>query len=134
MALETLKGVPTIGGYHVIVMDELRDKFPDKFPDGRMDYAWFEKEIRPYNFIYLRNDVNSIAFTIQNGPIKENGVNGCQVDTLLYAAKAIIEGLDAKFPCEENAQCVSHLKAALDWLDQRTKKREARGVEGTSLR
>ena len=33
---------------------------------------------------------------IQNGPIKENGVNGCQVDTIIEATKAIIEGLNKK--------------------------------------
>lgn len=48
MALETLKGVTEIGGMKVVVMDELREKFPDKFNEsGAMNWEWFEKEIRP---------------------------------------------------------------------------------------
>ena len=92
MALETLKGVEKIGKYNVVVMDELRDKHPDKFNEsGAMDYTWFEKDVRPHNFVYVRHDVNSLSFTIQNGPVKESGVNGCQVDTVIEAAKTILE-------------------------------------------
>ena len=133
MALETLKSVTKIGGFDVVVMDELREKFPDKFNDsGSMDYKWFEKDIRPYNFVYVRHDVNSVSFTIQNGPVKENGVNGCQVDTIVAAAKKIIEGLNAKFPCRENAMAITKLDECLMWLEKRTKDREVRGVEGTN--
>jgi len=131
MALETLKGIEEIGGFNIIVMDELRDKFPEKFNEsGGMDYQWFESEIRPKNFIYLRHDKNSLSFTIQNGPIKEAGVNGCQVDTLIEAAKLIIEGLNSKFPCIENEMTIHRLKEALIWLRERKINREKRGVEG----
>ena len=69
MALETLKNVKEIGGFSVVIMDELRNKFPEKFNEsGGMDYKWFESEIRPNNFIYVRQDVNSISFTLQKGP------------------------------------------------------------------
>jgi len=133
MALETLAGIKKLGGFDVVVMDELRPKHPDKFNEsGAMDYKWFEAEIRPNNFVYVRNDVNSISFTIQNGPIKENGVNGCQVDTLIHAAKTIIDGLNKKFPCRENALAITKLEEALHWLAARTKNREARNVEGTN--
>ena len=131
MALETLKGVSEIGGFPAIVMDELREKFPEKFNEsGAMDYAWFEKDIRPSNFVYIRNDVNSISFTIQNGPVKENGINGCQIDTLVHAAKLILEGLNKNFPCRENACAITKLDEAIHWLDARAKDREKRGVEG----
>jgi len=133
MALETLKGIKEIGGYPVIVMDELREKYPEKFNEsGSMDYKWFEAEIRPTNFIYVRHDVNSISFTLQNGPIKEVGENGCQVDTLIHAAKLILEGLNAKFPSEYNEMAINKLDMAIRHLEQRTKDREARNVEGTS--
>jgi hypothetical protein len=131
MALETLKGVRTIGGFNVVVMDELREQFPDKFNEsGAMDYKWFEKDVRPHNFVYVRHDVNSLAFTIQNGPIKEHGINGCQVDTIIEAAKAILEGLNKQFPCRENACAITKLDEALHWLEHRKKDREKRGVEG----
>jgi hypothetical protein len=133
MALETLKGVESIGGFDVVVMDELKEKYPKKFNEsGAMDYGWFEKEIRPHNFIYLRHDKNSISFTIQNGPIKENGVNGCQVDTIIEAARMVIHGLTQKFPCRENALALTKLDEALLWLMKRKIDREARGVEGHS--
>jgi hypothetical protein len=131
MALETLKGIESIGGFKVVVMDELREKYPEKFNEsGAMDYKWFEEEIRPSSFIYVRQDKNSLSFTIQNGPIKEVGVNGCQVDTLIEAAKLIIEGLNKNFPCIENNMMMHHLDEALDWSDKRKKDREKRNVEG----
>ena len=132
MALETLRDVVTIGGFSVVIMDDLKKKFPEKFsgPSSQMDYAWFEKEIRPKNFIYVRQDVNSIAFTLQNGPIKEKGVNGCQVDTIIEAAKTILSGLNKQFPCKENEVAIAHLENALGVLGQRKKDRISRGVEG----
>lgn len=133
MALETLKNIKELGGFPVVIMDELREQYPERFNEsGAMDYAWFERDIRPQNFVYVRHDVNSISFTIQNGPVKENGVNGCQVDTLVHAAAHMIRELNKKYPCRENSLAVTKLEEALHWLEARTKDREARGVEGTS--
>lgn len=132
MALETLKGIKTIGGFNVIVMDELREKHPEMFnkESGAMDYAKFEAEIRPKYPIQVRHDKNSIAFTIQNGPIKEVGVNGCQVDTMIVAAAAIITELNTKFPSPHNDVALKHLKLAVEALEERKQDRERRGVEG----
>jgi hypothetical protein len=133
MALETLKDVKEIGGFPLVVMDELREKYPEKFNEsGSMDYHWFEKDIRPHNFIYLRKDKNSLSFTLQNGPIKEVGINGCQVDTLIEAAKLILEGFNAKFPSIYNMEALEDLEGALHWLRKRKADREKRDVEGTS--
>lgn len=133
MALETLKGVESIGGFEVVVMDALREKYPERFIEGgQMDWTWFETTIRPSRFIYVRNDKNSISFTIQNGPIKEVGVNGCQVDTMIETAKVMLEGLNAKFPCRENSLAITKLEESLMWLNQRKVNREKRGVEGLS--
>lgn len=133
MALETLKGVTEINGEKIVVMDELREKHPERFTEtGAMDHKWFEETIRPNAFIYVRHDKNSLSFTIQNGPIKESGKNGCQVTDVIAVAKHIMEQLNAKFPCRENAMTITHLDEALMWQDKRTKDREARKVEGTS--
>jgi hypothetical protein len=114
-------------------MDDLKSLFPERFnASGAMDYAWFETEIRPRKHIYFRRDVNSLSFTLQDGPIKEVGVNGCQVDTLIAAAKLIIEGFNSQFPCDENVKAICALEEALVALDDRKKNREARGVEGLS--
>ena len=131
MALETLKGTEKIGKFHVVDMGELKKIYPDKFNEsGAMDYKWFESDIRPNNYVYVRHDVNSLSFTIQNGPVKEVGTNGCQVDTVIEAAKIIIEGLNKNFPCRENAMAITKLDEALMWLEKRTKDREKRQVEG----
>lgn len=133
MALETLKGIKKIGTQQIIVMDELREQHPDRFTEtGAMDHKWFEETIRPNAFIYVRNDKNSLAFTLQNGPIKESGVNGCQVTDVIAVAKHIIEELNKKFPCRENSITITKLEEALMWQAKRTQDREARNVEGLS--
>lgn len=133
MALETLKDVKEIGGFKVVDMNAIKETNPEMFrPDGSMIYHIFDEKIRPFNFIYVRHDVNSLSFNIQNGPIKENGVNGCQVDTIIEAAKVILEGLNKQFPCRENSTAITKLDEALLWLYKRKADREKRNVEGLS--
>ncbi len=133
MALETLKNIKKVNEEKIIVMDELKDLFPDKFSDsGAMDWHWFETVIRPFYFIYVRHDKNSLSFTLQNGPVKEHGKNGCQVTDIIAVAKHMIEELNKKFPCRENAMTITKLDEALMWQEKRTKDRVERHVEGTS--
>lgn len=113
MALETLKDVEEIGGFPVL-----------HIPDGDQCTEG------PADFVRVNHNINSIVFFLQNGPIKEVGVNGCQVDTIIEAARLIIEGLNEKFPCEENKRAVDSLDGALEFLAIRTADREKRGVEG----
>lgn len=94
--LELIKGLTKLAGNDVVVMDELRDKFPDKFnPSGGMDYKWFEKEIRPYNHIYIRQDVNSISFTLKKGELK-----GCDLNAVISAVIEMIHASSLKYPPE----------------------------------
>jgi hypothetical protein len=133
MALETLKGVKQINGENIVDMVALKEEHPDMFrPDGSMHYHLFEERIRPHNFIYVRHDVNSLAFTIQNGPIKEVGKNGCQVEDVMAVAKHIVEELNKKFPCRENSMVITKLDEAIMWSKKRTADRQARNVEGQS--
>ncbi len=76
----------------------------------------------------------------QKGPLGEEGVdrrepNGAFVETVIAAALQRIEWYQevcaGKFECAENAFAIGHLKDALDELDNRTKDRQLRGVEGT---
>ena len=122
MALETLKGVAEIGGFEVLSERPKDEK-------GNVDWDLFDEQ-RKEKPIYVDHDVNMISFRIQNGPIKENGVNGCQVDTLIHAAMVIINELNKKFPCDDNDEAISALSDSLLWLDKRKRDREARGVEG----
>jgi hypothetical protein len=75
----------------------------------------------------------------QNGPLGRDAErqvpNGAFVETVIQAARQRIEfyqtASNGKFACEENASALTCLDDALKVLDSRTKKREARQVEGT---
>jgi len=84
---------------------------------------YFERFVRPSAFIYVRHDVNSVSFQIQDGPIKENGKNGCQSIHLIAVAKLMIEGHNNNYPCAENIETIEYLSKALDAQEKRTKDR-----------
>jgi len=131
MALQTLKGIKKVGNFDIISIDELREQYPEKFNEsGIIDFKWFKKEIKSNYYVILNHDTNNISFNIQNGPIKENGINGCQVDTIIEIAMLIIKGLNNIYSCEENIIALKHLDEALLQLNKRKKDRENRGVEG----
>lgn len=117
MALETLKDVIEIDGFEVVRIAVPEGKYP---------------EFKPDSAIFINDYTNTIAFKIQDGPIKEVGMNGCQLDALIHAASKLIEGLNKKFPCDEYKIAMEHLDRALVALKVRKMKRESRGVEGTS--
>ncbi len=124
MALETLRGIEEIGGYKVLVVRPRKE-------DGSLDWDLFD-EMRKKHPIYIDHAVNMISFRIQDGPIKEHGVNGCQVDTLIHTARIMIQNMNEKFPCRQNELAIEGLNDALGWLEERKWDREKRGVEGTS--
>lgn len=72
----------------------------------------------------------------QNGPLSVGGLrrgpNGAFVETLIEAVIGRLEFYQqSKFACKENEVAMSHLYSALTFLNQRTKDREKRNVEGT---
>ena len=78
------------------------------------------------------------GFTIswQNGQLGRGAdrkePNGAFVEDVLDAVRDRIQFYqDSKFACDENAQALVHIGEALRILDERTKEREARAVEGT---
>ena len=129
MALETLKGVRKIDGFDVVDLEKLKADHTDD--NGNIDWDGIDANREDYP-ISIAFDKNMLSFKLQNGPVKEVGVNGCQVDTIIETAIIIIDGLNKKFYCKENAQALSHLKMALGALHMRKKDREKRGVEGRS--
>lgn len=74
-----------------------------------------------------------VMFTMQDGPIKEVGENGIQIDGVIEWARETIEGFNARFPCRENSLALTKLDEALMWLAARKANREKRGVEGTTV-
>jgi hypothetical protein len=71
-----------------------------------------------------------VTFQLQDGPIKEVGINGIQIDEVIEWAKAVIEGFNTRFPCRENSMIITKLDEALLWSVKRRLDREKRGVEG----
>jgi hypothetical protein len=77
----------------------------------------------------------------QNGPLgrgaQRQEPNGAFVETVISAAKQRLEFYQmahgGKFSCAENEDAITHLEAALTRLDERTKNRETREVEGTHI-
>lgn len=82
---------------------------------------------------YINEIGNTVTFQIQDGPIKEVGVNGCQIDDVIVWVKEKIEGFNAKFPCPENDGAVGALQVAIAMLKWRKMNREKRGVEGLNI-
>lgn len=130
MALETLKNVKEIGGFQVRTDRDIQRIFHNG--NRRLLEAPNWEEWRSKHPIIVDHLSNTISFKIQNGPIKEVGVNGCQVDTLIHAAMEILKGLNDQFPCKENEAAIDYLFDAITELENRKKDREQRGVEGTS--
>jgi hypothetical protein len=116
MCLETLADIKEIGSYRVCHVEDFLDTTVEDFDAP----------------IIINHGTNTIAFTLQKGPIKEVGANGVQIDTLILTCKQIIEGLNKKFSCYENVLAMEGLKDSLTALEKRKQNREERGVEGTS--
>ncbi len=69
----------------------------------------------------------------QKGPIKKHGVNGIAEGDLLCILIDRLEGFQkGEYACKENALVLTYLQGALGRLRDRTQRREAAGIEGTS--
>ena len=68
----------------------------------------------------------------QNGPIKEVGVNGLTQEALLAIVIDRLKSFQAgPFASDDNQQALHFAETSLFFLQERTRKRIARGVEGT---
>lgn len=113
MALETLQSLESLDGFSVVHQS-----------------VSSQQDLTERDFVVIDHESNEITFRIQNGPIGERGINGCQVDTMVAAATEVIRGLNAQFPCRENSLAITKLEEALLWLRARKDDRISRGVEG----
>lgn len=69
----------------------------------------------------------------QNGPVKEEGVNGCHNEDLIAIVIDRLQSFQSsEFACRENGIALRKLEEAMMWLNKRTADRQARGVEGTN--
>lgn len=88
------------------------------------------EHIKEIGWPQIHGQPSSVTFMVQSGPIKEFGVNGCQIDDVIRWAKEKIEEFNKAFPCRENSLVVTKLDEALLWLYERKRAREQRSVEG----
>lgn len=79
---------------------------------------------------FLKYEDFKLEAKIQKGPIKEVGVNGCQVDDVVQWSRDLISRLNDDFPCRENSIVLTKLDEAILWLRERKRDRMARNVEG----
>ena len=102
-------------------------------------YAIFAPQDRESNDQDVKNGeamaviANRAIIRFQNGPIKENGVNGVTQEALLAIVADRLRSFQAgPFSCRENAVALTHIETAQLWLHKRTLDRMQRGVEGTT--
>lgn len=79
-------------------------------------------------FDHVRDE---ITFSMLTMPASQGGdMSKAQLVDLIKVAKHMLEYLNAKFPCRENAMTITKLDEALMWQEKRTQDRITRGVEG----
>jgi hypothetical protein len=75
---------------------------------------------------------DALDILFQNGPIPEKGTNGVTQEVLLEIVIDRLRSFQASpFSCRENAIALTKIEEAKMWLQQRTRNRMERGVEGT---
>ena len=73
-----------------------------------------------------------VSVDFQAGPIGEEGRTGAFVEDLLFGVAERLKWYQSgEFRCRENAIALTHIETALLWLNERTRARRERGVEGT---
>jgi hypothetical protein len=111
--IELLKDIKKIDCFNIVVMDKLRETNPEMFrPDGSMHYHLFEEKIRPFNFIYLRNDVNSITFNL-----KKANQEGCHISTMIETCALMLEVLNEEKKNNHIEFAINHLQDAMGHLN-----------------
>lgn len=92
-----------------------------------MNQDQFKREVVEGEFEQIIENMCSVRF--QNGPLKENGLNGISQEALLTIVIDRLRGFQSgEFKCRENAVALTHLETAMLWLHKRTIDRMNRGV------
>ena len=87
----------------------------------------------PHDFTIKRDDVEIGHIHLQEGPIKEVGVNGVRDEDLLTIVLTRLEAFQgSEFNCIENQEAINGIREALESLQNRTLKRYSRDVERAS--
>ena len=92
------------------------------------------KHLKKLEGDFVKVNKNKITFTIQDGTIPKNGVNGMQAMDVINTLRELFVSLNEAFPCEENIRTIGHLDRARHWQTLRTIDRTNRKVEGKELK
>ena len=93
-----------------------------------------KNNVNSQQFFNIDLDTHTVSFTIQDGGVKEFGINGCQILDVLEFVKAFIELRAKQFPCRENSMTITKLDEAILWQHKRTSDRIQRNVEGLDIK
>jgi hypothetical protein len=93
-------------------------------------------EVKRHEHDYVDNASSStpwLSIRFQCGPVASVGRNGVQIENVIDVLVERLEGFQrGPFRCRENALAITKLEEARQWLMERTRKRQAQGVEGTN--
>jgi hypothetical protein len=94
-------------------------------------FKYLKKYFKGNSFVKVDVEKSTIAFTIQDGPIREVGVNGTQIDEIGKAWLKLIEYFNmGEARCRENSLSITKIEEALMWQNHRKIDRTERKVEG----
>ena len=120
-------------------MEVKHDLLTSKYTKVYSEDKEHQKFNAPHHFIVGLADTPKDTITpicevnFQEGPIKENGVNGvCNEDLIAMVIARLESFQESPYVSRDNAMAIAKLEEALLWLRKRTIGRENRGVEGTS--
>ncbi len=104
---------------------------------GSKDFTLVELSNHTFNafnsYVVKTEDKIVSVINFQEGPIKENGINGCHHEDLINIVIHRLESFqDGALRCRENALAITKLEEAIHWLKHRTDDRKNRQVVGTS--
>lgn len=120
MAINSLKDLKEINGKpikHIV--------------DGCMVRGDWNKDSIADEKLVIDHDYDHISFNMLTKPASEGGdLNRCQWSDLVATGLEMLKYQNDRFPCRENSLTITKLEEALMWNYQRTKNRQARGVEG----
>ncbi len=146
-----------LGAYRVpsdtfnFIFDEIKDVFADEIKGRQLSgvvspgsieliqvYVLGEKgpggAHHNYRIVMERpEDLDVLDVHFQEGTLKDVGVNGITMESLLSIILDLLQEFQAgEFGCTENAIAIGHVKEARIALHRRTEDRIKRAVEGTS--
>lgn len=86
--------------------------------------------VKKLDMEYIEIGESTITFKIQDGPIKEYGKNGCQIDDIGIVWLTILMYFNSKFGSRFNSLAITRIQSALNWQYNRKEERRQRKVEG----